>query len=171
MSTELTPELEAAVHLGYERRDRNDMAPTIRYFAELLAAHPDHPVLVYELGGAYDTAGEEAVAREHYERALALGLEGEPLRRCLCQYGSTLRWLGELDASREVLDRARREFPASDSVRVFSALTRLEAADADGAVAELLEVITAHPEVTDLGRWSTGLRGLAGWLAAGRPAD
>ncbi len=169
MATELSTELAEAIRLGYERRDRTDMAPTIRYFSELLAAHPDHPVLVYELGGAYDTAGQEALARTHYERALRLGLEGDVLRRCLCQYGSTLRWLGELDASREVLDRARREFPESDSVRVFSALTRLEAADADGAVAELLEVITGHADATDLGRWSTGLRGLAGWLAAGRP--
>ncbi|MFK4729402.1 tetratricopeptide repeat protein [Agromyces mediolanus] len=171
MTAELTPELEEAIRLGYERRDRADMAPTIRYFAELLAAHPDHPVLVYELAGAYDTAGEEAVAREHYERALDLGLEGDVLRRCLCQYGSTLRWLGELDASRDVLDRARREFPDSDAVRIFSALTRLEASDADGAVGELLEVITGHAEATDLGRWAVGLRGLAGWLAAGRPAD
>ncbi|MFF5077739.1 tetratricopeptide repeat protein [Actinoplanes sp. NPDC000266] len=37
---------------------------------DLLAAHPDHPVLVYEVGGAYDTAGEEQTARGYYERAL-----------------------------------------------------------------------------------------------------
>lgn len=171
MSSELSPELAEAIRLGYERRNRADMAPTIQYFAGLLDAHPDHPVLVYELAGAYDTAGQEAVAREHYERALQLGLEGDVLRRCLCQYGSTLRWLGELDASREVLERARSAFPESDAVRVFSALTRLEAADADGAVAELLTVITDHAEATDLGRWAAGLAGLAAWLEAGRPLD
>ncbi|QAY69458.1 tetratricopeptide repeat protein [Xylanimonas protaetiae] len=169
MSSQVTPEIDEAIRVGYERRDRADMAPTIAYFADLLAQHPGHPVLTYELAGAYDTAGEEATARALYERALDLGLEGDALRRCLCQYGSTLRWLGELGASRAVLDRARREFPESDAVRVFSALTHLDAGVADAAVGELLTVVTAHADVTDLGRWAEGLRGVAGWLAQGRP--
>jgi len=167
----LTPELAEAIRVGYERRDRANMAPTIAYFESLLAEHPDHPVLVYEVAGAYDTAGEEAKARQLYERALGLGLEGDVLRRCLCQYGSTLRWLGEYDKSLAVLDRARAEFPGSDAVRVFRALTLNDAGRGDEATGELLTVITAHPEVTDLGRWADGLRGLAGWLADGRPDD
>jgi tetratricopeptide (TPR) repeat protein len=167
----VTPELAEAIRLGYERRDRANMAPTIAYFESLLAEHPDHPVLVYEVAGAYDTAGEEAKARQLYERALSLGLEGDVLRRCLCQYGSTLRWLGEYEASLAVLDRARAEFPGSDAVRVFRALTLNDAGRGDEATGELLTVITAHPEVTDLGRWTDGLRGLAGWLADGRPDD
>jgi tetratricopeptide (TPR) repeat protein len=124
---------------------------------------------VYEVGGAYDTAGQEATARGYYEWALALGLEGDALRRCLCQYASTLRWLGELDESLAVLDRARAEFPDSDSVRVFRALTLNDAQRSDEAVAELLTVVTEHAAVTDLGRWAVGLRGLARWLADGRP--
>ena len=167
----LTPELAEAIRLGYERRDRANMAPTIAYFEALLAEHPDHPVLVYEVAGAYDTAGEEATARQLYERALSLGLDGDVLRRCLCQYGSTLRWLGEYDKSLAALDRARAEFPGSDAVRVFRALTLNDAGRGDEATGELLTVITAHPEVTDLGRWAEGLRGLAGWLAEGRPDD
>jgi tetratricopeptide (TPR) repeat protein len=167
----LTPELAEAIRVGYERRDRANMAPTIAYFESLLAEHPDHPVLVYEVAGAYDTAGEEAKARQLYERALGLGLEGDVLRRCLCQYGSTLRWLGEYDKSLAVLDRARAEFPGSDAVRVFRALTLNDAGRGDEATGELLTVITAHPEVTVLGRWADGLRGLAGWLADGRPDD
>jgi tetratricopeptide (TPR) repeat protein len=167
----VTPELAEAIRLGHERRDRANMAPTIAYFESLLAEHPDHPVLVYEVAGAYDTAGEEAKARQLYERALSLGLDGDVLRRCLCQYGSTLRWLGEYEASLAVLDRARAEFPGSDAVRVFRALTLNDAGRGDEATGELLTVITAHPEVTDLGRWTDGLRGLAGWLADGRPDD
>ncbi|SNY44954.1 tetratricopeptide repeat protein [Paractinoplanes atraurantiacus] len=169
MSTELTPDLAEAVQRGYDRRDRENMAPTIAYFQALLAEHPEHPVLVYEVGGAYDTAGEEQTARGYYERALALGLTGDVRRRCLCQYASTLRWLGELDASLAVLDRTRQEFPDSDAVRVFRALTLNDAQRPDEAVAELLTVITTHPEVTDLGRWAPGLRGLAQWLSEGRP--
>ena len=167
----LTPELAEAIRLGYELRDRANMAPAIAYFEALLAEHPDHPVLVYEVAGAYDTAGEEATARQLYERALSLGLDGDVLRRCRCQYGSTLRWLGEYDKSLAALDRARAEFPGSDAVRVFRALTLNDAGRGDEATGELLTVITAHPEVTDLGRWAEGLRGLAGWLAEGRPDD
>lgn len=169
MATEVTPELAEAIQRGYDQRDRANMAPTIAYFEALLAANPDHPVLVYEVGGAYDTAGEEQTARGYYERALALGLSGDVLRRCLCQYASTLKWLGELDESLAVLDQAQKQFPDSDSVRVFRALTLNDAKRSDEAVAELLTVVTNHADVTDLGRWAVGLRGLAAWLATGRP--
>src|SRR5580692_3399466 len=91
----LTSELEEAIGRGYAQRDRANMGPTIAYFESLLAEHPGHPVLTYEVAGAYDTAGQEEKARELYERALDLGLAGDTLRRCLCQYGSTLRWLEE----------------------------------------------------------------------------
>jgi len=167
----MTPDLEQAIAVGYERRDREHMGPTIDYFEELLVRHPDHPVLVFEVAGAYDSDGQEERARVLYERALDLGLSGDALRRCLCQYGSTLRWLGELDESTAVLERARREFPDSDAVRIFLALTLNEAGHGDAAVAHLLTVITAHGETTDIGHWATGLRGLAHWLAAGRPED
>jgi tetratricopeptide (TPR) repeat protein len=168
---DLTPALEEAIARGYAERDRNNMEPTIRYFEDLLAQHPGHPVLTYEVAGAYDTAGREAEARGGYEDALRLGLSGDTLRRCLCQYGSTLRWLGDYDASLQVLDRARREFPGSDAVRVFHALTANEAGQYDAAVGELLAVVTRHADVTDLGRYAGGLSGLAQWLIGGRPED
>jgi tetratricopeptide (TPR) repeat protein len=167
----LDPDLASAIERGYERRDRDNMAPTIAYFERLLADHPGHPVLTYEVAGAYDTAGQEAKAAVLYETAMQLGLSGDALRRCLCQYGSTLRWLGRLEESTAVLERARREFPDSDAVRVFLALTHNDAARGDAAVGELLAVITSHPEVTDLGRYATGLHGFARWLVDGRPDD
>lgn len=169
--TELSPELTRAIALGYERRDRSNMAPTIAYFQELVDRHPDHPVLIYELAGAYDTAGEESQARPLYERALALGLDGEPLRRCLCQYGSTLRWLGELDASLAALDQAETTFPRSESVAVFRALTLNELGRADEAIGLLLGIVARHGEVTDLGRYAAGLSGVAQWLMDGRPDE
>lgn len=165
----LPPELEEAVRRGYAQRDRDNMEPTIAYFESLLAEQPNHPVLLYEVAGAYDTAGQEEKARGLYEQAMDLGLAGDALRRCLCQYGSTLRWLGQYDESLAALDRARTQWPESDAVRVFRALTLNDAGRSDEAVAELMTVITAHAEVTDLGRWAEGLRGLAQWLADGRP--
>jgi tetratricopeptide (TPR) repeat protein len=167
--TVLTPELEEAVARGYAERDRDNMEPTIRYFEELLADHPGHPVLTYEVAGAYDTPGREAEACVRYEEAMRLGLEGDTLRRCLCQYGSTLRWLERYGESRDVLLRAREQFPESDSVRVFLALTHNDAGQPDAAVAELLSVIINHAADTDLGRYATGFAGLVQWLADGRP--
>ena len=171
MTLTLTAELEAAIVEGYERRDPDNMAPTIAYFEDLLRQHPGNPVLTYEVAGAYDTAGHESQARARYEEALRLGPSGDSLRRCLCQYASTLRWLGEYEASLQVLDRAARQFPTSESVRVFRALTLNEIGRQDEAVAELLTVVANHAEVTDLGRYATGLAGLAAWYAQGRPTD
>ena len=166
---DVSAELERAIALGYERRDRNDMAPTIAYFENLLAENPGNPVLIYEVAGAYDTAGEELTAKSLYEEALAAGLSGGRLRMCLCQYGSTLRWLGELDRSLEVLEDARLRFPDSDAVRIFLALTLNELGRSDQAVGVLLGTITAHADSTDLGRYATGLSSLADWYAQGRP--
>ena len=163
------PELEAAIALGYQRRDRADMAPTIAYFEGLLAEHPDHPVLTYEVAGAYDTAGQETEARIRYEEALRLGLSGENLRRCLCQYGSTLRWLGDFDASLAVLERGLRRV---SGFRLCARLPRAHPARgraSDEGFAEMLTIVTDHAEVTDLGRYATGLAGLANWFGEGRP--
>jgi hypothetical protein len=35
----------------------------------------------------------------------------------------------------------------------------------------LLMVITRHSDTADLGHWTEGLRGLAQWMAEGRPED
>src|SRR6478735_8752103 len=104
-------------------RDRERMGPTIAAFLEVLAEHPDDPHVLYEVGGSYDTAGEEETAAGYYERALAAGLDGDTLRKCLLQYGSTLRNLDRFDESLAVLDRARAAFPESESVLVWHALS------------------------------------------------
>jgi len=79
----------------------------------------------------------------------------------------TDQWLGPLDDSLAVLDRAVREFPGSEAARVFRALTLNDAGRADEAVGDLLGVVE-HGEVTDLGRYAAGLSGLARWLCEGR---
>ena len=159
----MTPELEEAIAVVYADRDRDDMAPTIAAFEALRDAHPDEARLVYEVAGAYDTAGEEATARPLYEEALERGLEGDVLRRCLLQYGSTLRNLGELDASLAALDRADRSFPGSASVAAFRALTLLESGRADAAVGVLLRLV-ADAAPGDLDRYLAAARGNAEFL-------
>lgn len=158
-------ELEAAIARGYAERDRENMAPTITYFHRLLDEHPGSARLLYEVGGAHDTAGEEQTARDYYERALDAGLSGDVLRRCLLQYGSTLRNLGLFDDSLAALERARREFPDSDSVRLFLALSLHAASRSDAAVAELLQLAADRITTPEVARYAPALRGNAEYLA------
>jgi tetratricopeptide (TPR) repeat protein len=159
----MSAELDAAVAAISRDRDREHMAPTIAAFEALAAAHPEEAVLVYEVAGGYDTAGEEARAAPLYERALAMGLHGDVLRRCLVQYGSTLRNLERYEDSLAALDRAHREFPGSTTVTVFRALTLLESGRADAAVGSLLHVIAAEAP-GDLDRYVAAATGDADFL-------
>jgi tetratricopeptide (TPR) repeat protein len=158
-------DLQRAIDAIYADRDRSSMQPTIDAFEGLLARDPEHPVLLYEVGGAYDTAGQEALAVGYYERALAAGLDGDVLRRCLVQYGSTLRNLDRFDESVAVLERARDRFPESPAVRVLLALSLHAAGRSDAAVAELLRVIADEVRVPDIARYEAALRGNAEYLA------
>jgi len=69
-------ELHAELDRIFAARDRNNMAPTIAALLPLYEQHPRDPRVLYEVGGAYDTAGEEATAVGFYERAMAEGWKG-----------------------------------------------------------------------------------------------
>ena len=132
--------------------------------------------MLYEVGGSYDTAGDEATAAGYYEAALAAGLSGDTLRKCLLQYGSTLRLLGRYEDSVSVLDRALAGWPDSPSVRAFHALGLHAAGRSDGAVGELLALVADAVRTPDILRYEAALHGNAGYLigldgqrAAGEP--
>ena len=158
------PALLARLSELFAARDRDDMQPTIAALREVLEQHPDDPHVLYEVGGAYDTAGEEETAAGYYERALDAGLDGDTLRRCLLQYGSTLRNLGRFDESLAALDRALELYPGSESVRVWHALSLHAAGRSDAAVAELMEVAADGIRTPDLQRYEAAIRGNAEYL-------
>ena len=160
----LTPELAATIADIFGRRDREHMQPTIDAFLALLDEHPGQPEVLYEVGGSYDTAGEEQTALGYYEEALAAGLSGDTLRRCLLQYGSTLRLLGRYGESVAALDRALEGWPDSPSVRAFHALALHAAGRSDGAVGELLALVADRIRTPDVLRYEAALHGNAGYL-------
>lgn len=164
MTTELTPELAATIEAAFNRRDRSNMQPTIDFFENLLTEHPDNPYVLYEVGGSYDTDGQEEKAVEYYERALP-GLTGETRRKCLLQYGSTLRNLERFDESLDVFKAACAEFPESDSLRVFKSLTLHAAGHKDKALATLLLVIADRLGTPEIKRYEAAIRGNADYLA------
>jgi tetratricopeptide (TPR) repeat protein len=163
VSETLTPELAATIEAAFARRDRANMAPTIAFFEDLLREHPGNPYVLYEVGGSYDTDGQEEKALVYYERALP-GLSGDTKRRCLLQYGSTLRNLGRYDESLAVFTRACQEFPESDALRVFKALTLNAAGRKDKALATLLLVIADRVDAPELKRYEAAIRGNADYL-------
>ena len=162
MSTALEDELARI----FAARDRDNMRPTIAALLPLAEQHPENPRVLYELGGAYDTAGDEATAAGLYERAMRMGLAGDVRRRCYLQYGSTLRNLGRLEESLAVFARARTEFPESVSLGVFESLTLHAAGRANTAMASLLLLLAEHVHSADLDRYKPALRGNAEYLAA-----
>jgi tetratricopeptide (TPR) repeat protein len=170
LTASLTPELEERLRAIFESRDRERMQPTIEAFLAVLAEHPDNAYVLYEVGGSYDTAGEEETALGYYERAIAQGLTGDTLRRCLLQYGSTFRQLGRHEESLAVLDRALALYPLSESVRMWHALSLHAAGRSDGAVAELMELAVDGIRTEDLLRYEAAIRGNAEYLRS-RDAD
>ena len=152
-------------------RDRADMRPTIAALLDVERRHPDNARVLYEVGGAYDTAGEEATAADYYERALAAGLEGDVLRRCWLQYGSTLRNLGRTAESLAVFARARKACPDAVSLGVFEALTLHAAGRANSALGSLLLLLANNVSSADLDRYKPAIRGNAEYLASLDRAD
>jgi len=157
----MTEALNAQLDAIFAARDRENMTPTIQALLPIYEQHPNNPRVLYELGGAYDTAGEEATALGLYEDAMAEGLAGEIRRRCYLQYGSTLRNLGRLDDSSAVFSRARSEFPESVALAVFESLTLHAAGRATTAVANLLTLLSDHLDDPELERYKPAIRGNA----------
>ena len=166
----MTVELQRELEEIFAARDREHMAPTIEAFLAVLERHPDDPDVLYEVGGAFDTDGQEQLAAGYYRRAIDAGLAGYRLRQCHLQYGSTLRNLGRFEESLAMLDEGLRRFPGSESLVAFRALTLLEAGRADAAVAELLVLLADRLRTDELLRYEPALRGNAAYLAA-RDAD
>jgi tetratricopeptide (TPR) repeat protein len=160
------PELHARLDEIFAARDRARMAPTIAAFLEVLAEHPDDPAVLYEVGGAYDTDGQEETARGYYRRAMAAGLEGRRLRQCFLQLGSTLRNLGRLDESLAVFDEGIALFPESESLGLFRALTLHAMGRPSAALGAVLTVIADRFPTAEVQRYEAALRGNAAFLAS-----
>jgi len=159
-------ELDEQMDRIFSARDRGNMQPTIDAFQELLAENPDNARLVYEVGGSYDTAGQEQIAVDYYTRALGLGLDPELRRRCLLQFASTLRNLDRVEESLAMFDTALSEYPDSASLKVFKALTLHASARANAAFALLLTTIADHLDSPEIARYEAAIRGNAEYVAS-----
>lgn len=88
----------------------------------LLEEYPDDPLVLFEVGGAYDVMGLETEAIPYYERAIDEGLLGPELLECLICLGISQRAIGDFEEAIDALEQAVNDFPDDNSSKSFLAL-------------------------------------------------
>jgi tetratricopeptide (TPR) repeat protein len=119
----------------------------------------------YELGGEHDSAGREAEAIRHYERALALGLPDELVAGCLLQLGSSLRNLGRLDEALAHFDDGLRRFPEHVSLRLFRAFALTDLGREREALVDVLNLARTRIDAPEVHRYARSLENYTRELA------
>jgi tetratricopeptide (TPR) repeat protein len=132
---------------------------------ELVAGLPaDSAVAAFERACAFDSTGHPDRAVPLYRQALELGLEGERRRRAVIQLASSLRNLGEVPESLELLaaEVGQPSDRLDDAVSAFLALALVDSGREREAVAVALAALAPH-----LPRYQRSVRNYAEELAVG----
>ncbi|HVZ62969.1 MAG TPA: tetratricopeptide repeat protein [Lacunisphaera sp.] len=101
------------------------------------ARHPNVAEIHHQLAWTFAVLEKPADALPHYEKAIALGLPPNELSGAFIGLGTTLRALGHLERSVEVLRTGASQFPDNPEFAVFLALTLF----AQGRQAEALRLV------------------------------
>ncbi len=157
-------DLRAKLDEVFSVRERSNMAPTIAKFLKLSEEHPDNAQVLYELGGAYDTDGQEETALGYYRRAIELGLQGKWLRQCYLQMGSTLRNLEKFDESLSTFDLGLSNFPESTSLKIFRALTLHAMGKVNASLGSVFEFLASNLHDEEIQRYKAALLGNSAYL-------
>lgn len=115
---------------------------------ENLAAElpPDSGIGIFERAASFDSTGHPDLAVPLYRQALDLGLTGERRRRAVIQLASSLRNLGQPEASVELL-AAELDVGSDhldDAVRAFLALALVDTGREREAVSLALTALAPH---------------------------
>lgn len=142
--------LMATVQEARQLRREDDLEHSQAKLLALMEDYPDHPLVLFEVGGSYDVMGEVEMAIPYYRRAIDAGLDGADRQECLICLGSSLRVIGETEEAVETLEQASDEFPSNNSGRVFLSLAHYSNGDPDLAVSGLLAILletTRDPDI------------------------
>lgn len=88
----------------------------------LLNENPHEGSILFTLACTHDATGEGKIAINYYNRALEQPLSLEERRKALIQLGSTYRALGDYPKAKEILEKAKEEFPEEPVIDVFYAM-------------------------------------------------
>ncbi|MEZ4516485.1 MAG: tetratricopeptide repeat protein [Chloroflexota bacterium] len=138
-------------------RKQDELEESQELLLSMFQEHPDHPLILFEVGGSYDVIGEEELAIPYYRRALVEGIDGDDRQECLVCLGSSLRVIGESEEAVAILQQAVEEFPNRPSARVFLALALLDEGEEVEAVATLLDVVLKTSNDEDIQAYSGAL--------------
>ena len=133
--------IEETIARAKALRRNDELEASQELLLDLLAQHPNDPLVLYEVGGSYDVMGEEKDAIPYYQKAIKAGLAGEDLQECLVCLGSSHRNVGNFDDAVEVLEKAVKQFPDDNSGKVFLALAYYSDGREDESVRLLLELL------------------------------
>lgn len=154
--------LELAAITG--SRHGGQIAHVLDLLRKLDARYPNVAEINYQLAWTCDVLGHEAQALPYYEKAVALGLPANELSGALLGLGSTLRCLGQLERSAEILRSGQAQFPDNREFDVFLALTLHHLGYHGESTRLLLHVIADTSEDPGLTAYQRAIRYAAGKL-------
>jgi tetratricopeptide (TPR) repeat protein len=117
------PEAIQLREAGRAKQDQAILEEARTILVELHAANPDDAEITYQTGVVHDNLGLGPEAIPFYTQALAQGLSGPDLERCLLGLGSTYRAMGKYRQAETTLRRGVREFPDNRALQIFLAMT------------------------------------------------
>ena len=125
---------------------------------QLAARHPNVAEINHQLAWTCDVLGRAKEALPYYEKAVALGLPPNELSGALVGLGNTLRSLGQLERSAEVLRSGQAQFPDNAEFAVFLALTLHTQGRHAEALRLTLETLCATTEDPGLTAYQRAIR-------------
>lgn len=126
--------------------------------------HPNIAEINYQLAWSYDVLDRAADALPAYEKAIALGLSPNDLSGALLGLGNTLRALGHLERSAEILRSGKFQFPDNPEFDAFLALTLHAQGKHADALRLALETLCATSEDPGLTAYQRAIRHAASKL-------
>lgn len=151
------PDLMEAIEEARSLRRADDLEASQELLLELLEEYPSEPLVLFEVGGAYDVMGEVEMAIPYYRQAIGAGLEGDDLQECLICLGSSLRVVGESEDAVSLLEQAVDEFPNRNSGRAFLALAYYSNREYDRSVSLLLSLLLETTSDEDIKTYADAL--------------
>ena len=153
-------ELDAIVGARAHGQSR-EILPRLKSLAE---RHPNVAEISYQLAWTCDVLDRAADALPYYEKAVALGLSPNELSGALLGLGSTLRLLGQLERSAEVLRSGQLQFPDNPEFAAFLALTLHAQGQHAEALRLALETLCATTDDPGLTAYQRAIRHAASKL-------
>jgi tetratricopeptide (TPR) repeat protein len=139
-------------------RHGGQVEPVLGQLKALDQRFPNVAEINYQLAWTCDVLGREAEALPFYEKAVALGLPENELSGALIGLGSTLRNLGQLERSAEVLRSGQAQFPDNREFDAFLALTLHDLGQHNEALKLTLEALCDTSEETGITAYQRALR-------------